>query len=79
MSKSSNDEFFKRRTKQLDSYFTKHGRDHNFFLTHTRDRNEVRRQARNPLNQLRIYWKIQGEDPGCVTRDCTGHRSASRC
>lgn len=51
MSKSSNDEFFKRRTKQLDSYFTKHGRDHNFFLTHTRDRNEVRRQAGNPLNQ----------------------------
>ena len=24
----------------------------------------------NPLNQLRIYWKIQGEDPGCMTGDC---------
>lgn len=25
----------------------------------------------NPLNQLRVYWKIQGEHLGCVTKNCS--------
>lgn len=58
------------RTKNLYSYFTKHDSDHNFstFMQEGEIRN---RDISNPLNQLRIYWKIQRENPGCMTDNCS--------